>query len=138
MHQVILTMVGNVVADPQLRQTRNGTPVASFRLASTSRRYDQQAGGYVSGETLYIDVQCWRGLARHAAQVLSKGSPVIVHGRLRARPEPASGSGGRPSRDPLLLDAFSIGLDLARLPLVDADPGELPVAREPSNADVAA
>jgi single-strand DNA-binding protein len=138
MHQVTLTMVGNVVADLQLRQTRNGTPFASFRLASTARRYDHRAGGYINGETLYIDVHCWRGLARHAAQVLAKGSPVIVHGRLRARPEPAERSESRQSRDTMLLDAYSIGLDLARLPLVDSNSGGLPLAGESSGAEAAA
>jgi len=64
-------------------RTTRGTPVASFRLASTPRVYDRSQGGWVDGPTTYVTVMCWRGLAENAASSLHKGEPVVVHGKLR-------------------------------------------------------
>jgi single-strand DNA-binding protein len=117
MNEVMITVVGNVVADPELSTTRNGLPVANFRLASTSRRYDKEAGGWTNGETLYISVRCWRGLAQNVASSISKGSPVIVQGRLYTRTATIEGDSGPRRRHYTDLEATAVGLDLARLPM---------------------
>lgn len=80
-----ITIVGNIVADPELRYTGNGTAVASFRVASTPRKYDSQAGGFVDGEPLFLTCSVWREQAENVANSLTKGARVIVTGRLRQR-----------------------------------------------------
>ena len=80
-----ITVVGNIVADPELRYTPNGAAVANFRAASTPRRYDQQAGQFVDGEPLFLTCNVWRQPAENVANSLSKGDRVIVTGRLRQR-----------------------------------------------------
>ena len=79
------TITGNLVADPELRYTKSGTPVVSLRIASTPRRYDKQAGQFVDGEALFIDCNIWRQAAENAASSLNKGDSVIVTGNLRQR-----------------------------------------------------
>lgn len=80
-----ITLVGNVVAEPELRYTPNGAAVANFRVASTPRRYDQQAGQFVDGEPLFLTCNVWRQPAENVANSLTKGTRVIVTGRLRQR-----------------------------------------------------
>jgi single-strand DNA-binding protein len=121
-NSVNLTVVGNVIADPELSQTRGGVPFATFRVASTSRRFDREAAAWVNGETLYLQVRCWRGLAASVAGTLAKGSPVVVHGRLVRRSVTGDGPQGPRRRDYTDLDATAIGLDLARIPSEAAKP----------------
>lgn len=85
MNDVMMTMVGNIVRDVELRFTSNGDSVASFRLASTTRRFDRATERWIEGDTHYVNVTCWRNLASNVAQSLKKGMPVIVYGRLRSR-----------------------------------------------------
>ncbi|HIW95418.1 MAG TPA: single-stranded DNA-binding protein [Candidatus Corynebacterium gallistercoris] len=80
-----ITVVGNLVADPELRYTPNGAAVANFRVASTPRRYDQQAGQWVDGEALFLTCNVWRQAAENVANSLTKGDRVLVNGRLRQR-----------------------------------------------------
>lgn len=80
---VQITVVGNLVADPELRFTNNGTPVASFRVASTSRVYKD--GQWVNGEGTFLTCSVWREAAENLVESLSKGMRVMVHGRLRQR-----------------------------------------------------
>jgi single-strand DNA-binding protein len=77
------TIVGNLVEDPELRFTNNGTAVANLRVAVTQRI--QQDGQWRDGETSYFRVNVWRGQAEHLADSLSKGDRVMVTGRLRQR-----------------------------------------------------
>jgi single-strand DNA-binding protein len=77
------TIVGNLVEDPELRFTGNGTAVANLRVAVTQRI--QQDGQWRDGETSYFRVNVWRGQAEHLADSLSKGDRVMVTGRLRTR-----------------------------------------------------
>ncbi len=129
MHEVVVTVVGNVVADPRSSQTRNGVPYTTFRVASTSRRYDRQAGALVKGDSLFLDVRCWQGAARNAAATLAKGSPVIVQGRLRTRTYVVDSPSGPSRRSANELEATALGLDLARLPAAGSHPdGMLPQA----------
>ncbi|MDK6302494.1 single-stranded DNA-binding protein [Corynebacterium sp. UMB9976] len=80
-----ITLVGNIVADPELRYTQSGAAVASFRVASTPRRYDAQAGQWVDGEALFLTCNIWRQAAENVANSLNKGDRVVVTGRLRQR-----------------------------------------------------
>lgn len=80
-----ITLVGNTVADPELRYTPNGAAVANFRVATTPRRYDAQSGQYVDGEPLFMTCSLWKQHAENVANSLTKGMRVIVTGRLRQR-----------------------------------------------------
>ena len=80
-----ITIVGNTVADPELRYTPNGAAVTNFRVASTPRRYDAQSGQYVDGEPLFMTCSLWKQHAENVANSLTKGMRVIVTGRLRQR-----------------------------------------------------
>ena len=82
---VNITVVGNVVADPELRFTSTGAAVATFRVASTPRRYDSQSGQWVDGEALFLTCNVWRQVAENIAETLTKGMRVIVTGRLRSQ-----------------------------------------------------
>ncbi len=117
MHPVMITVVGNVRNAPELSVTRNGTTLATFGVISTSRRYDRQADGHVTGDSMHLLVQCSRGLARNAAATLEAGSPVVVQGRLVPGASEPWGQDGRRRWQPPRLEAIALGLDLARLPL---------------------
>ncbi len=80
-----ITVIGNVVADPELRYTPSGAAVANFRVASTPRRWDPQQNQYVDGEALFLTCNVWRQAAENVAKSLTKGDRVIVSGRLRQR-----------------------------------------------------
>lgn len=80
-----ITMVGNLVADPELRYTPSGAAVANFRVASTPRRFDSQSNQWVDGEALFLACNIWRQAAENVANSLTKGDRVIVQGRLRQR-----------------------------------------------------
>lgn len=84
MNETPITLAGNLAADPDLRFTPNGNPVAELRLAVTPRRREPD-GTWVDGDTSWYRVTCWRQLAEHAADTLAKGARVLVTGRLRIR-----------------------------------------------------
>ena len=81
----IITVVGNLTADPELRFTPNGAAVASFTVASTPRTFDRQANQWVDGEALFLRCSVWKEAAENVAESLTKGMRVIVQGRLKAR-----------------------------------------------------
>ena len=83
--ETTLTIVGNLTADPELRFTPAGHAVADFTVASTPRNYDRQVGQWRDGEPLFLRCTAWRQLAEHTAESLTKGTRVIVTGRLRQR-----------------------------------------------------
>jgi single-strand DNA-binding protein len=85
MNDITLTVIGNVVNEVELRFTKSGEPVASFRIASGTRRFDRNSERWVDGDTHYFSVSCWRSLAHNVVQTVSKGMPVVVVGRLRSR-----------------------------------------------------
>jgi len=85
MNDIGITVLGNLVNDVELRFTASGEAVASFRVASTTRRFDRSGERWIDGDTHYFTVSCWRHLAHNAATSLLKGMPVIVTGRLRSR-----------------------------------------------------
>jgi single-strand DNA-binding protein len=80
-----LTITGNLTADPDLRFTGTGTAVAAFTVAASRRVYDQATGQWKDGDTLFLRCSAWRELADHAAETLTKGTRVIVTGRLKQR-----------------------------------------------------
>jgi len=80
-----ITIVGNLVSDPELRFTASGQAVTTFRVASTPRFLDKQSNEWKDGEGLFLSVNAWRQLAENVAESLSKGSRVIVQGRLKQR-----------------------------------------------------
>jgi len=85
MNETTLTIVGNLTEAPELRFLPSGAARAGFTVASTPRRFDRQAGGWVDGEALFLRCVAWGPLAEHATESLSKGDRVVVEGRLRQR-----------------------------------------------------
>ena len=83
--ETVITVVGNLTADPELRYTQNGLPVANFTIASTPRTFDRQANEWKDGEALFLTCNIWRQAAENVAESLQKGARVIVTGRLRQR-----------------------------------------------------
>ena len=81
----IITIIGNLTADPEMRFTPSGAAVASFTVASTPRTFDRQAGEWKDGETLFMPCSSWRDAAENVAESLTKGTRVIVQGRLTQR-----------------------------------------------------
>ncbi|KIH98761.1 single-stranded DNA-binding protein [Streptomonospora alba] len=80
-----ITLVGNLVDDPELRFTPSGAAVANFRVASTPRIFDRQAGEWRDGESMFLTCSVWRQYAENVAETLQRGMRVIVQGRLKQR-----------------------------------------------------
>ncbi len=80
-----ITVVGNLVADPELRFTSTGQPVATFRIASTPRVMDRQSNEWKDGDSLFLSCNVWRQAAENVAESLQRGMRVIVTGRLKQR-----------------------------------------------------
>jgi len=80
-----ITVVGNLVADPELRFTASGQPVATFRIASTPRIMDRQTNEWKDGDSLFLTCNVWRQAAENVAESLQRGMRVIVTGRLKQR-----------------------------------------------------
>jgi single-strand DNA-binding protein len=80
-----ITIVGNLVGDPELRYTQTGQAVATFRVASTPRFRDNTTGEWKDGDSLFLSCNVWRQAAENAAESLQRGTRVIVSGRLRQR-----------------------------------------------------
>lgn len=80
-----ITLVGNLVDDPELRFTPSGAAVANFRVASTPRTFDRQAGEWKDGESMFLTCTVWRQYAENVAESLQRGMRVIVQGRLKQR-----------------------------------------------------
>ncbi|MFM9373205.1 single-stranded DNA-binding protein [Streptomyces sp. Da 82-17] len=83
--ETVVTVVGNLVDDPELRFTPGGAAVAKFRIASTPRTYNKTTQAWEDGESLFLPCSVWRQAAEHVAESLAKGMRVIVQGRLKQR-----------------------------------------------------
>ena len=83
--ETVITVVGNLVDDPELRFTPSGAAVANFRVASTPRTFDKQANEWKDGEALFLSCSVWRQAAENVAESLQRGMRIVVHGRLKAR-----------------------------------------------------
>ncbi|MBY0287900.1 MAG: single-stranded DNA-binding protein [Mycobacteriaceae bacterium] len=81
----IITVIGNLTADPELRFTPSGAAVANFTVASTPRIFDRQTNEWKDGEALFLRCNIWREAAENVAESLTRGSRVIVSGRLKQR-----------------------------------------------------
>src|SRR5688500_11704189 len=81
----VITLVGNLVDDPELRFTPSGAAVAKFRLASTPRYLDRQTNEWKDGESLFLTCNVWRQAAENVAETLQRGMRVVVQGRLKQR-----------------------------------------------------
>ena len=81
----VITVVGNLTADPELRFTPSGAAVANFTVASTPRTFDKNSNEWKDGEALFLRCSVWRQAAENVAESLHKGSAVIVQGRLKQR-----------------------------------------------------
>lgn len=109
--ETVITVVGNLVDDPELRFTPAGVAVAKFRVASTPRTFDRQANEWKDGESLFLTCSVWRQAAENVAESLARGTRVIVQGRLKQRSyEDREGV----KRTVYELDVDEVGVSLAR------------------------
>lgn len=109
--ETILTLVGNLTSDPELRFTPSGVAVAKFTVASTPRTLNKSTNEWVDGETLFMTCNVWRQAAENAGESLSKGQRVFVSGRLKARSyETKEGD----KRTVMELEVDTFGPDLTR------------------------
>ena len=83
--ETVITVVGNLVDDPELRFTPSGAAVAKFRIASTPRTFDRQTNEWKDGESLFLTCSVWRQAAENVAESLQRGMRVVVQGRLKQR-----------------------------------------------------
>jgi single-strand DNA-binding protein len=83
--ETIITVIGNLTDDPELKFTPSGAPVANFTVASTPRTFDRQTNEWKDGDALFLRCAAWRQLAENVAESLTKGQRVIVTGALRVR-----------------------------------------------------
>ncbi|ALD65405.1 single-stranded DNA-binding protein [Glutamicibacter soli] len=83
--ETVITVIGNLTADPELRFTPSGSAVANFTIASTPRTFDRQTNEWKDGEALFLRASVWREAAENVAETLTKGMRVIAQGRLRSR-----------------------------------------------------
>ncbi|MFF7228995.1 single-strand binding protein [Streptomyces sp. 2333.5] len=83
--ETVITVVGNLVDDPELRFTPSGAAVAKFRVASTPRTFDRQTNEWKDGESLFLTCSVWRQAAENVAESLTRGTRVVVQGRLKQR-----------------------------------------------------
>ncbi|MFH8805504.1 single-stranded DNA-binding protein [Streptomyces sp. NPDC017936] len=109
--ETVITVVGNLVDDPELRWTPAGAAVAKFRVASTPRVFDRQTNEWKDGETLFLTCSVWRQAAENVAESLARGTRVIVQGRLKPR---SYEDGQGVKRTVFELDVDEVGPALAR------------------------
>ncbi|MBM6591642.1 single-stranded DNA-binding protein [Brevibacterium sp. RIT 803] len=83
--ETVITVVGNLTSDPELRFTPNGAAVANFTVASTPRMFDRQSNEFKDGETLFLRCSVWREMGENVAESLQRGTRVVVQGRLKSR-----------------------------------------------------
>lgn len=111
MNEAQITVIGWVADTPQYLVTANGTPYLSMRLACTPRRFDRTTGQWADVETMFLTVNCWRGLAENVnGSEFARGHPVIVTGRLRIRQYERDGQW----RYCAEIEATTLGHDLTR------------------------
>ncbi len=129
MNETTLTIVGNLTAEPELRQTGSGVAVASFTVASTPRNFDRQANEWKDGDALFMRCSAWRDLATNITASLTKGSRVIVTGRLQQRSYQDREGNNRVSLE-LQVDEVGPSLKYATAQVVrgDRSGGGVPVA----------
>ena len=110
MNDIITTVIGNAVTDVSLRTTSTGASVASFRIASNSRRFDKSTNTWIEQDPSYLSITAWSQLAENVALSVHKGQALVVTGKLKVRQwQDADKSGTN-----VEIDAIAIGHDLNR------------------------
>ena len=130
--ETVLTVVGNLTADPELRYTQNGLAVANFTIASTPKVFDRTSNEWKDGEALFLRAAVWKEFAEHVAGSLEKGARVVATGRLKQRAyETAAGE----KRTVVELEVDEIGPSLryATATVTRAQSGRQPVAAAASS-----
>ena len=84
-NETVITVIGNLTSDPELRYTQNGVAVANFTIASTPKTLDKSSNEWKDGESLFLSCNVWRQAAENVAESLQRGMRVIVQGRLKQR-----------------------------------------------------
>lgn len=110
MNETNVTLVGTVITDLRQRTTGEGARFIKFRMASNERRFDRSSQEWVDGDSLYVNITCWRRLVKGVGAALGKGDPVIVVGRLYTREWEQDGQ----RRSSIEMDAIAVGPDLGR------------------------
>ena len=128
MNDTLITLQGNLGGDVAVRRVGDAE-VATFRVASTPRRFDRKTETWVDGTTQWYSVSAWRGLGRHCAESLRRGDPVFVQGRLRAQNWVTNTGAEVTSYD---VDAVVVGHDLSRGTTVFSRPPRGDVAPAPA------
>ena len=136
-----ITIIGNLVADVELRFTPSGAAVANFTVASTPRTFNKASNEWEDGNTLFLPCSIWRDAAEHCAESLTKGTRVIVQGRLQQRSYDDR-EGNKRTIYEVAVD--EVGPSLLRATAVvtratsGAQPGRQPAARQPAGRPQAA
>ena len=107
--ETLITVVGNLTADPELRYTQGGLAVANFTIASTPRTFDKTTNDWKDGDALFLRASVWREHAEHVAGSLSKGTRVVATGQLKMRQYEDNEGNKRTSTE---LDVHEIGASL--------------------------
>lgn len=134
-NETTITIIGNLVADVELRFTPSGAAVANFTVASTPRTFNKASNEWEDGNTLFLPCSIWRDAAEHCAESLTKGTRVIVQGRLQQRSYDDR-EGNKRTRYEVAVD--DVGPSLLRATAVvtrdtsGAQPGRQPAARQPA------
>jgi single-strand DNA-binding protein len=111
MNETVVTMCGNLASDVRSTTTPGGLSFATFRMGSSSRRFDRRNQAWVDADPIYVSVNCWRALAENVSGSLGRGEPVIVTGRLKMRSFTKDDGA---TREVLEVEATAVGHDLAR------------------------
>lgn len=108
MNDTVITMIGRIVDVPKRRLTEAGVSVLNMRVGSTARRLDRETQKWVDGESLFLNVTCWRSLADNVARSLVQGDAVVIHGRVFTREYEHNGQ----RRNSYDVEAYAVGPDL--------------------------
>ena len=130
-NETAITIIGNLVADVELRFTPSGAAVANFTVASTPRTFDRQSNEWEDGNTLFLPCSIWRDAAEHCAESLTKGTRVIVQGRLQQRSYDDR-EGNKRTIYEVAVDEVGPSLLRATAKVTRATSGAQPVARVPA------
>ncbi|KAA6224246.1 single-stranded DNA-binding protein [Streptomyces albofaciens JCM 4342] len=114
MYDTMVTLVGNAATAVEHRQTTAGISMARFRLATSARRWDKERGCWVDGDPSFYTVRAWRALADNVAASVSRGEPLVVHGRMRVWDRELPEDKGGQRRVSVEVDAVAVGHDLTR------------------------
>ena len=136
-NDTIITLVGNLVDDPILRFTPSGAAVANFTVASTPRTFNKASNEWEDGNTLFLPCSIWRDAAEHCAESLTKGTRVIVQGRLQQRSYDDREGNKRTSYE-VAVDEVGPSLLRATAVVTRATGGGKPAPRQPAGRTPAA